>query len=175
MPWEKVFRKLPLRKDIWPVYAVIVFMVYTWSVCFFFWEFPSWSYFMTLGELLAVFSYVMLVCLIESLVFLAGLLAVCMLLPSAALKEDFIVRGSFASLSILLSIMAYWYFVFPDYLLASFAFIILVTGMVAFAAVRLRGMRVAAIWLSDRLVVFLYLYLPLSALALAVVFLRNTV
>lgn len=175
MLWKKILARLPSRKDLWPVYALIVFMVYTWSFFFSFWELPSWSMFMTVGELLAVFCYVMSLSLLESLIFLAVLSGLCFLFPPSWLKEHFIVRGSSISFSLLAGMMVYWYFIFPDHSIISFVYILVWTVIVAIAVEKVKWMRLAALWLSERLTIFLYLYLPLSLISLIVVVYRNLV
>lgn len=173
MSWKMVRSRLPSWKDIWPVYALIVFLLYTWSLFLFFWEFPSWSKFMTVGELFTIFCYVMSLCLFESMTFLAALLGICAALPVKMLKEYFIVRGSYFSFFILAGIMLYWYIIFPGNMFISSVIIFVVAIFFSFIAVKVGIMYRTAMEVTERLTIFLYLYLPVSVVLLVVVLIRN--
>lgn len=172
-----MFKRFPSFPDIVPVYAVIVFMLFAWSVLQFFWYLPSWLYFMRLSDLVGVFSYVMASSFIESLAFLFLLLFLSFILPSTYLKDEFIVRGTSITLVVIGLFMLYFrlnianQFKFP----VSWYGILIILAAIGFTflSAKLRPMRQALIWLSDRLIVFLYILVPLSVLSLLVIIVRN--
>jgi hypothetical protein len=55
------------------------------------------------------------------------------------------------------------------------AMVVLVTFGISFFSTRIRPVRQALTWLSDRLIVFLYVVIPLSVLSLLVIIVRNIV
>lgn len=170
---------LPSRDAVIPVFAVIAFLVYGWTMVVFLWKLPSWILFLTLDEILAVFAYSMVSALLESLAALAILLLACLILPSRWLQDVFVTRGTTAALFGLGSMMLYMYrfaIVGDDLLLSlplwSLAGLLL-TLLTAFLSPRLRVWVHAAAWFSDRLTIFLYLFLPLSLVSLLIVIYRN--
>ena len=171
--------RFPKFTEILPVYSVIAVLVYGWELYRFAWRVPSWLHYVTMGELFGIFSYTMLQGLFESLLLLGLLLIVCALLPARFLKDVFIVRGTAIALAFLGVIIAY--LVVLDaigleytnrielWTLGNIIFTILFAWLV----VRVRFLNTAMSWLSDRLLVFLFLLMPLSAIGVIVVILRN--
>jgi len=173
----KMFKRLPSFPDIVPVYAVIASMFFAWSILQFFWYLPSWLYFMRLSDLAGVFSYVMASSFLESLAFLFILLLLGFVLPSAYLKDEFIVRGASISLVVIGAFMLYFrlnvanQFKFP---VPWYGILTILAALgVAILSTKLRPIRQALTWLSDRLIVFLYILVPLSVLSLLVIAVRN--
>jgi len=170
--------RIPPSSAILPVFAVISFLVYGWTLVIFFWKIPSWLMFLTLGEILVNLAYAMTAALLESLVILGLLLLLSVILPVAMMRDVFVTRGTFAALIGLGSVMLYMYcfseigYSFLDKLplwtLASLALTLLLT----FLAPRVKLLVRFAAWTSDRVTVFVYLFLPLSALSLLVVIYR---
>jgi len=167
-----IFRKLPGWGQIIPVYAVIVTMVYGWTIIRFFWKVPSWLLFMSVGDLLSALSFTLTANLIESLLILVGLLFLCLLLPLKWFRDAFIVHGSLISgLSLgYLMLIADHYRSKTDVPTEVFAWAPLVVIVIAFVLIlfnRLSPLRKLVEDLADRLTIFLYLSVPLSAAALA--------
>ena len=98
--------RLPSFQSIFQVYAVIVFMFSAWTITAFLWKLSAWLMILNLGEILTIFSYGMVVNFVESLLVLLALLGLSFLLPSAVLRDDFIVRGSILAAGIVGSVMA---------------------------------------------------------------------
>lgn len=171
--------RLPNRDAIASVFAIIAFLVYGWTTVVFLWKLPSWLLFLTLDEILAVFAYSMVSALLESLTALAVLLFACLILPSHWMRDVFVARGTTAALFGLGSVMLYmyWFAIVGDDLLPALPLWslggLLVTLLFAFLSPRLRVWACAAAWLSDRLIIFLYLFLPLSLVSLLIVIYRN--
>lgn len=171
--------RLPASSAILPVFAVISFLVYGWTLVIFFWKIPSWLMFLTLGEIFANLAYAMTAALLESLVILGLFLLGYILLPATMMKDVFVTRGTVAALIGLGSVMLYMYrfsevgYAFLDKLplwtLSSLALTLILT----FLAPRLQFIVRFAAWISDRVTVFVYIFLPISALSLLVVIYRN--
>ena len=91
--------RIPPVAAILSVYAVIAFMVFGWTILNFLWEFSSWIFFLTTGEILTIFAYSMVSDLLESLVILGFLLLVCLILPGHWLRNVFSTRVWFCTIT----------------------------------------------------------------------------
>ena len=175
--FSTMLKRLPSLPDIMSVYAVIATMLFTWSTLVFLWYLPSWMHFMTLGDLLPVFCYVMTASFVESLTFLLVLLLLCVLLPSNFLRNEFIPRGTTISLVVIGLIMLRNRF--PGSGMIDFFFsinglvLILAVILAAFLSTRIALVRRALISFSDRLTIFLYILIPLCLFSLVVILIRN--
>lgn len=171
--------RFPPFASILPVFAVISFLVYGWTLVIFFWKLPSWLMFLTLDEILVNLAYAMTAALLESLVFLALLLLLYIVLPVAMMKDVFVTRGSVAALIGLGSIMLYMYrfseigYSFLDKLILWTLSSLALTLLLAFLAPRFQLIVRLAAWISDRVIVLLYLFIPISALSALTVIYRN--
>jgi len=178
----RVFMKLPNRlpalDQILAVYAVAAFMLFAWSLLWFFWNVPSWLHFMNLGVLFATLSYAVAASFLEGLTFLGLLLVVAFLLPPAWFRDHFTARGAAVTVSLLGLIMLRDYWIVSDnYLLKpmsalGLAFVIL-TVILLFLTVKFSWMTKALSVLAERLTIFLYIFVPLSVLSILNVLLRN--
>ncbi len=172
--------RLPSLAQIYPVYAIIVMLVYGWTIYWAFWKLPSWLDFLPLGEIAAIFCYLMATNFIESLLALFGVLVISLILPQKWFRDSFVSRGSVLAASILISIMVFEYhFVkpadyfnkFPSYL----PFILLIAGVLAFLAGWIRIVRKGVEVFAENAVIFIFISLPISLLSLIVVIIRNLV
>ena len=66
--------RLPERKNILGVYAVIVTLVYSWTLFTSFYKLPSWMFYLTIWQILSVYAYAFSVNLLESILALTGIL-----------------------------------------------------------------------------------------------------
>jgi hypothetical protein len=174
-----MFKRFPSFSEIVPVYAVVAFMLFSWSILQFFWYLPSWLFFMRLGDLVGVFCYVMVSSFFEGLTFLCLLLLLSFSLPAKYLKDEFVVRGTSMAISAIGLLMLYFYFNISKTLNIPVVWygiaVILVTVVISFLSTKVRFMRQVLTWFSDRLTVFLYILIPLSVLSLFVIIVRNIV
>ncbi|MBV6396543.1 MAG: hypothetical protein HFACDABA_02141 [Anaerolineales bacterium] len=172
-------KRLPAFGAILPVFAVIAFLVYGWTLIVFLWKLPSWILFLTLGEIIVIFAYSMTAALLESLAITGILLLVSIILPAAWMRDVFVARGAFAALTGLGAIMLYMY----RYAVIGYDFIaelipyslaaLGLTVLVTFAAGRARFLIQSAAWFSDLVSIFLFLFVPVSLISFGVVLLRN--
>jgi hypothetical protein len=168
-------RRLPDNQSILQVYAVIAVVFAVWTITAFAWKLPAWLLLLNLGEIFTLFSYAMAANFVESLIIVSLLLVLCILLPGHSLRDDFVPRGTILSLGLLGSLVVFvgseMQFGFENGLRLLIPPIVVLGGTLF--ALRSGILRSSAIWLSDRLTVFLFLLLPLFVtLSLYVIF-RN--
>lgn len=159
------------------LYAAIVFLIYGWAITIFLWKVPSWIYFLSLGEIAAVLSYTLASCLLESTIILFLFLFVGVILPRNWLADKFVVRGG-----IIFYILTFWVALFHLTTLIQrptsndiikFGFLAILTiGLAIVVADRISFVQNILLALGDRLTVFLYLWLPLSAVGILVILFR---
>ncbi|GAB4542948.1 MAG: hypothetical protein Fur002_14120 [Anaerolineales bacterium] len=172
--------KIPSQMQIIQVYAVIVLMIYGWTLYRYAWKVPSWTYYLTLGEMAHIYAYALVVNFLESAALLAAFLSAALILPAAWLGELFAAR----SVSFLLPALTYAMLFsnsfksaaekdYPQNLAAWLPALFAFAALLAFAAGRWSPLRRAAEEFSARAVIFLYIFMPISALAAAYLFLQN--
>jgi hypothetical protein len=172
-------KRLPALQDMLQVYAVIAVMFTGWTLTAFLWKFSAWILLLNLGELVVVFSYAMAANFVESLLLLSFLLTLCVLLPARALRDDFVVRGTILTAGLIGSLMAFvgsrMQFGLDSglRLLIAPAAVLLVMVFLLHRLSQYSRVRSIAMWFSDRLVVFLYILVPLFAVAAMYVIYRN--
>jgi hypothetical protein len=174
-----LLKRLPKPQSILQVYAVIAVIFSAWTVTAFLWKLSAWLLLLNLGEIFTIFSYSMFVNLLESLLVLLLVLAVCALVPPSVLRDDFVVRGTILSLGVVGSMMALVRFHMEfgmdaglRLLLAPLA-VLLLTAILLVLAPKFRFLHSAVGWISDRLTVFLYILLPLFVALSAYIVFRN--
>ena len=153
--------------------AVAMFLVYTWSLYISFWKFPSWLLSLRLDQILSIYTYSFVTNFIESLLLISIPLLVSLLLPARWWKEAFIARASLVIVIVFASALIHInLYGSPDtremfvktqvpWWLGTFLLIVLLSWLSG----RVTFLRTALESLADRLTVFLYIYLPLTALA----------
>lgn len=177
---SKLFARLPDRRSIIGVYAVAVFLSYSWTLLASFWKVPSWLFYLKIGEVLSVYAYALIVDFAESLLLIFVMLLVGLFLPRKLWNVRFKVLGTLWILVFMGAIMLrlstnrapdYWEeFVYGQWGWWGYT---LLTGIsLSFLVSHVGWLRKALEGLIDRLVVFLYIYLPLTALSILVVFVR---
>jgi hypothetical protein len=108
------------------------------------------------------------------------ILLLCFALPSERFREHFVVRGTWLALGLALSILGngLWRgmtrFTYAEVSLTIWSIVSLIMiAVLTFVSTRVRFMTRAADWISDRLIIFLYILIPLSILSMLVVLARN--
>lgn len=171
-------QKIPKLAQIAPVYAVAVAMIYPWSISRFFWRLPSWLYYSSAGEIAVIFAYMMVVNLIESALVLLAPVFLSVVLPKKWFFDSFVTKGALL-LSLSLGYVMYFdnqlnYQVpFPLELVYQTPIIVAVIFALVFLLDWLGFLRKILLDLSDRLIVFLYISIPVSLISLLVVLVRN--
>jgi hypothetical protein len=177
-----MLKRLPHINEIISIFAVISTMTYGWTLLAFFWKLPSWLKYLTYGEIVTVYSYSLLTNFMESIFFLALILLLCVTLPARHLRDVFMLRGTIFAISLLGAIIFVLSFYTDDntVLMSTLPawLVILILSSVFMVLLDLLSRKVQGVvsillWLSDRLMIFLYINLPLSLLALIIVTIRN--
>ena len=176
--------RLPKPQAILQVYAVIAVLFSAWTITAFLWKLSAWLLLLNLGEIFTIFSYAMLANLLESLIILSVLLAICMLLPPRFFRDEFAARGTILSIGLIGALMAYigstmtFGLESGAILFCAPLALLLLTIVFLSLSPRSRFMRAvhsSALWLSDRLTVFLFILVPLSLILSAYVIFRNMI
>jgi hypothetical protein len=173
--------RFPARKDLVGIFGIVVFIVHAWSIWQFLFYLPSFVLKYDAGEIIAIFFYHLTFAFLESLL-VCGLLAIL----SAALPMGWL-RNGFVHKAFLLILLAIAGSIALQKSMVDGLLVIdpsrpyiVYTGvaagllLVAFLilAARLDGVRQALDDLVDRFSVMLLLFLPLDAIAVAVVAIR---
>ena len=170
--------RLPDKDDIFVVLGVILFAVFSWSIRGFFFILPSILLRYAVVEIIAIFSYMMAVALVESFLVIICLVFISVVLPRTWLREGFSYKGFLVVL--ITSIVAILYqasikLEFPEtkiFIIWFGVLAFLLIGMILFFHYipRFRTILVTGV---KSFTVFAYLYIPLGVLGLAVVIFRN--
>ncbi len=177
-------QRFPKSQAILQVYAVIAVMLSGWTITAFLWKLSAWLLILNIGEIFAVFSYSMVANLLESLIVLLLLLAICGLLPASFLRDDFVVRGTILSVGFVGSLMAFVKFHMEFGIQTGLKLFIapvvvfLITMILLSLLPKFRVMRFlhsAILWISDRITVFLYILVPLYLVLFVYVVFRNII
>jgi hypothetical protein len=181
---SKFVGRFPKVKEVIPVFAVVAFPIYAWTTSIWLWKLPSWLLFLTPLEIAAVFSYAMMAVLVECILAFSLILLIALILPPRLFQDAFLVRGSWMAIGLNLCFLgngarkltgAISGFKLASIPLATWSWIgIFVVLLLVFLSTRFRFMASFAAWLSERLVIFLYLQIPVSILSIIVVIVRNT-
>ncbi len=174
-----VLRRFPSMPQIIPVFSVIVLIVYTWTLMWFFWEVPSWLYYLRLDEILVLLAYAFATNLAESVVVLCAPLLLAAVLPKKWFLDVFVPRGAAVSIAGL-GFMIYLAERFSDKDAYPTFWLkiptVLVVGAVIAALAYLCGrvgpLRKLLEALADRASIFAYVLTPLSLIAALVVGIR---
>ncbi len=173
-----VASRIPSLKQLAPVYSVIVVVIYGFSMQRFFWRVPSLINYSTIGQVGVIFSYMAVVNLLESLIIVFVPIAFSVILPGKWFFEQFVAK-SILLVSLGLGYLGYISshinteeeFPYPLFKWAPLVFILILA--LVFLLARIKFLTKILEWLAEQLEVFLLLSLPISAMALVVVLIRN--
>ncbi len=161
------------------MYGTIAIVVYAWTLMRFFWQLPSWLYFLNGGEILGALAYLLVVNFAESLVFVCGPLLLALILPKRWFHDVFVARGTALSLSTLgcMMLLAEQFNNFRDYPqldLPVWWVLVAAAGIAALVYLcgRIGLLRKALEAVAERASIFVYLLVPLSLLAALLVIIR---
>lgn len=173
-----ITNKIPKLTEIAPVYAVIVMMIYPWTLSRYFWKLSSWILFASIGDLASLFAYMVVVNLLESILVLLAPLAMSILLPRKWFYDRFTTRA----VSLVLFGLGYLMYLnkkldvdspFPLTLIRWLPAALLVILILVFLVDRVPFLRRILEEVANRLTVFLYISIPVSVISLLAVLIRN--
>lgn len=170
--------RLPNREDAFRVYAVIIVLFYSWTIITTLKDLSSnWLFYLNLADIVALFAYSFVGAFLESLISIIALLLLGFIFPRKWFSENFVLYGSILSLALAGSLV-YLYSQTLSYgildkaglwtvaFLGTVTVLILLSKIFPFIDVVIQSM-------AERFVVFLYIYLPISAISILIVILRN--
>jgi hypothetical protein len=175
-----ILRRFPRWAQIIPVYAVIAFIVYAWTLLWFFWKLPSWLYFLSIGDILNALAYALAVNLTESLLALGAVLALAWALPGRWFRDLFVSRGAALSMGMLVYLMfladrfkdksAY-----PKLPLSAWTVPVALAliALLAYGGGRFALARKVLEAVAERATIFVYILLPASVLSLIVILIHS--
>ncbi|HLO17057.1 MAG TPA: hypothetical protein VK206_19645 [Anaerolineales bacterium] len=177
---KALWARLPSMRNIVTVYAVAMFLVYTWTLYTSFWKLPSWLFFLNVGEIVSIYSYAFLVNFLESVLLLILVLLPAIIFPQRWWKDEFIAKAFVFMLIILGSAILHFSLyrtpdirpLFVNGQLLWWIVTLLVAVLLTWLAGRVNWIRQGLENIADRFVVFLYVYLPLTGIAFLIVFVR---
>jgi hypothetical protein len=173
-----IVNKIPKLEEIAPVYAVIVMMIYPWTLTRYFWKLSSWILFASVGDLAVFLAYMLVVNLLESILVLLVPLAMSVILPRKWFYDHFKTRG----VALVLFGLGFLIYVnrnmhadspFPLTLVRWIPMAAIAILAIVFLVDQVSFFRRLLEELANRLTVFLYISIPVSAIALLVVLIRN--
>jgi hypothetical protein len=177
--------RLPSRSEALSVFSIFVFFVFSWTLYRTFFYVPSWLEYLSLWSVLVIVAYVLAFALLESALLLALLVFFSLFFPTKVFKEKYVLQGS--SLAVLVCVGAVllqrkinlvyrlelWQLLI--YPLAGLLFSVLLVLLLAFLFRRFERLSRLVSALVERMVIFVYIYVPLGLLAVLVVLVRNII
>ena len=174
---ESIRNRLPHRSDLLAVLSVTVFFSYSWTLLIFLYKLSSFLLYFTLGEVADIFTFMMAFTLLESLAVMGVLVLLSVILPSSWLRNGFAFKG-FVIVSIATVTSILFQKTLDDYpstwalVLFSLVPLAAIVGLIAMVRSRPRLLQLLNN-IQDRILIMLYVYVPLGLLSLAVVLYRN--
>jgi hypothetical protein len=177
---DSLRQRTPSWAQLASVFAVIVLILYTWTILWFLWKLPSWLYFLNAGEILMALAYSLATNLAESLVVFAVPVLLAFLLPRKWFSDAFVARGATLAIAAL-GFLIYLAYQFQDKgsYPASLVNPLLIASSLAiglllvFLAGRVVLLRKSIEFLADRATIFLYVLIPLSLLSILMIILHS--
>jgi hypothetical protein len=178
---QRFYKSLPDGKSIAGVFAWAAFLSYGWTLVASFWKVPSWLYYLTIGELFSIYAYSFIVNFLESLSLLLLALVIGFVLPKRWWNDSFQIKGSLLAIVILGSVMVRLYMVrTPDewekFLYGQWpwwGYTLALYILLAFSFTCISWLRSGLEMVTERVVTFLYIYIPITLISLIVVIIRN--
>lgn len=173
-----ITKRIPSIEKILPVYAVIAVVIYTWSIFQYFWNAPSWILYSTIGEFITIYAYMVVVNFIESLLILLVPVLMSIILPAKWFYTRFESKGVLLvslGLGYLLYLNQNLYGLdyFPLELVSWMPVVAIAILVLVFALDRIDFLCKILLEIANRLVVFLYILIPISLISLSIVLIRN--
>ncbi|MCJ7537141.1 MAG: hypothetical protein WA997_05425 [Anaerolineales bacterium] len=171
--------RFPSREEIWITLSSILFLVNVWAIINILRAVPSWILSRTIWEMIGIMSYPLAFALLESILFLIGLIILAVVLPRKILRDNFIAMGSLTALLATLGmILAHLYGEdFGIWLVRDFGkYLLLLIGLVLVSWVAVYYFKRLAKTIEsvvNRLTPLSTVYLAVDILAVFVILIRN--
>lgn len=176
LKWVRGF--LPSYHEIFLVFGLVLFIVHTWAFRQFLYKVPSFILHMNIGQIAAIFAYMMAFAFIESIIVTGVIVFACIFIPPMG---D---RLSFTSKAFLMVSVAGFAFVdFMNSLTNTYAgagfllhkFLIAVGIFFALLVITyfFQPLQKVFVFLAEQVSVMIYIYLPVGLFSLLAVIFRN--
>ena len=174
-----LLEKIPKLHKLSPVYAIVVLMVYSWTIWWFLWKLSSWLYYLRMDEILVILMYSISVNFIESLFVVSLLVGASLLLPKAWFYDQFVARGT-ALVLLGSSYLMYLASLFQNkgdfprsFILKLSLPVLLVILLLVYFSAKVSLIRKVLEEIANRATIFLYIAVPVSIISVIIVILRN--
>lgn len=171
--------RFPSRHATWLAFSSIVFVINVWAIINILRAVPSWILSRTIWEMIGIISYPLAFALIESAVYLLGLVILAIILPGKLLRESFAAQGSLAGLLVTLGmVLAHLYGNdFGIWSVRGFGkYLLILIGIVIASWVLLyffKGLRMVIESIAERLSPLSTVYLVLDLFGVIIIIVRN--
>jgi hypothetical protein len=191
-PWHKVSgrkarenlnrnfigNRFPHRSEIISVLGVGVFVCYSWTIIGFFNKFSSFILYFRPSEIADIFAFMMAFALLESLTVTAVVVLLSALLPSRWLKEGFAFKGFIflvvaAITAIIFQKLLTDHYPSPWMLLGVSIIPLVVIAFLIFVIHSQPKVQNILLSIQDRILILLFIYVPIGLISLIVVMYRN--
>jgi hypothetical protein len=178
MTLDLIRKRFPHRSEVIAVFGVAVFMCFTWTMIGFFNKLSSFILYFTLGEIANIFAFMMAFALLESLVAAGLLLLLSVVLPSSWLKEGFAFKGFVILLVATLTAILFQkalrdYFPSLQMLLSYSVLPLLAIALLLWVVHSRPKIQNILLSVQDRILIMLFIYVPIGVLGLMVVMAHN--
>ena len=165
------------------MFAACAVPVHTWTTLLYFNQMPGWLVYLSTWDLIGTFAYVQMLALIESLTILLIMVLLAAILPARLFRKQFVAQGSvLAFLHLGWAIVIHLTGIKPwlsgnpwqskKFLVGITAYLALV--IVSYVlVVRYKRVQELVASFAERLLVLLYVYLPMGLFGIAIVIARN--
>src|SRR6185369_17079857 len=162
-----ISRRFPARNEIIPVLGAAVFACFSWTILNFINKLSSFILYFNLGEILAIFAYMMAFALLESLVFTGLVVLISGFLPPSWLKEGFAFKGFIIAVVAAIAAVLFQRALRDDFpsalmLLTSLVVPLLVIVILIFLIRSMPRVQSLLLNIAERLSIFLFLYIPIE-------------
>ena len=171
-------KRLPNRHEMLYVLSTSVFVIFSWSLRGFFDHLPSFLQNQKPAVVFAIFSYMMAFALLESILLTGSLVLASVVLPSKWLKEGFAYKSfltilimTITSIRLQLSLKKEW--PSKEALLPGLGIAFLVLILLIVLAYFFNPLKKLLLDVQDRMLIFLYIYIPIGILGILIVIIRN--
>lgn len=180
--------RLPQRSEALPVFATLVFCVYSWTLYRFFYQLPSWLNYLNLGGVAIIAAYVLSFALFESAVMMVFVLALNFVFPLRIFRQRFVTQGSMVALALsaaavllqrkigILYDLQLWQLVAAPFIVLAVLVMLILLAPLVYDRLTFKGSKILPRLLNEiaeRMVVFTYIYVPLGLIGWVIVIIRN--
>jgi len=169
-----ILKRFPGRREIAALYGVIVLIIYSWTLVWFFWKFPSWINYLSIWEIVKAFCISVSTNLFESLAVVALPVLLAAILPQAWFRKEFVARAVVlvaGGLGYMMYLATFFQGKedYPSDAIQLVPWVALVLMLAVFLVGKSGFVCKAINAFAERATIFLYLYIPLSLICLLVV------